>query len=86
MDEDLIFSTVKKHGKCLLITEEQITHSFIQSLAAQIMQECFAYLDAPVQTIGAMDLPALPMNMGLETAMLPSEERVKKAIEKLLAE
>jgi 2-oxoisovalerate dehydrogenase E1 component len=86
LDEDLIFSTVKKHGKCLLITEEQITHSFIQSLAAQIMQECFAYLDAPVQTIGAMDLPAVPMNMGLETAMLPSEEMVKKAIEKLLAE
>lgn len=84
LDEALVFTTVKKHGKCLLITEEQMTHSFIQSLAARIMQQCFTYLDAPVQTIGAMDLPAVPMNMELETAMLPNEEKVKQAIEKLL--
>jgi 2-oxoisovalerate dehydrogenase E1 component len=86
LDEDLIFSTVKKHGKCLLITEEQITHSFIQSLAARIMQQCFPYLDAPVQTLGALDLPAVPMNMKLEAAMLPSEEKIKNAIERLLKE
>ncbi|MGH2644846.1 MAG: transketolase C-terminal domain-containing protein, partial [Chitinophagaceae bacterium] len=74
------------HSKCLLVSEEQITHSFIQSLAARIMQQCFQYLDAPVQTIGALDLPAVPMNMRLEAAMLPSEEKVKEEIEKLLKE
>lgn len=84
LDEDLVFSAVKKHGKCLVLTEEQLTNSFAQALSARIMQHCFSFLDAPVQTMGALDLPAVPMNMGLEAAMLPSEEKVKMAMEKLL--
>lgn len=84
LDEALIFSTVKKHGKCLVLTEEQITNSFAQALAARIMQNCFTFLDAPVQVIGAMDLPAVPMNILLERAMLPSAEKVRHAIQHLL--
>lgn len=86
LDEDLIFSTVKKHGKCLLVSEEPITHAFIQSLAGRIMQQCFIYLDAPVQTVGAIDLPAVPMNMNLEAAMLPTSQKVRLSIRKLLEE
>jgi 2-oxoisovalerate dehydrogenase E1 component len=42
-------------------------------------------LDAPVQTIGALDLPAVPMNMGLEAAMLPNADKVAERIRKLLS-
>lgn len=83
-DEGLVFSTVRKFGKCLLITEEQLSHSFIQSIAARISQECFRWLDAPVMTIGAMDLPAVGLNMGLEKAMLPTVEKVVGKMEELL--
>lgn len=84
LDEELIFATVKKHGKCLVLTEEQLRNSFAEAMACRIQQHCFYQLDAPVKTLGAMDLPAVPMNMILEAAMLPTVEKVVQAISDLL--
>jgi 2-oxoisovalerate dehydrogenase E1 component len=84
LDEELIYKTVKKHGKCIVLTEEQLRNSFCEALAGRIAQNCFQQLDAPVQTIGALDLPAVPMNMGLEAAMLPSADKVAARIRQLL--
>lgn len=84
LDEELIFATVKKHGKCLVLTEEQLRNSFAEAMACRIQQHCFYQLDAPVKTLGAMDLPAVPMNMVLEAAMLPTVEKVVQAISDLL--
>jgi 2-oxoisovalerate dehydrogenase E1 component len=84
LDEELIFSTVKKHGKCLVLTEEQQNNSFAEALAGRISKECFKFLDAPVEVIGALNLPAVPMNIALEKAMLPNEEKVADLINKLL--
>ena len=85
LDEELIFATVKKHGKCIVLTEEQLRNSFCEALAGRIAQHCFYQLDAPVQTIGALDLPAVPMNMGLEAAMLPNAQKVGEKVEWLLS-
>ena len=84
LDEALIFATVKRHGKCLVLTEEQLRNSFCEALAGRISQQCFRYLDAPVQTMGALDLPAVPMNMLLEAAMLPNADKVAEKIGWLL--
>lgn len=85
LDENLIFSTVKRHGKCIVLTEEQLRNSFAEAVACRIQQECFYHLDAPVKTIGALNLPAVPMNVVLEQAMLPNADKVAKAIGELLA-
>ncbi len=85
MDEALVFETVKRHGKCLVLTEEQLRNSLCESLAGRIAQACFYQLDAPVQTMGALDLPAVPMNVILEAAMLPSAEKVAAKIQWLLS-
>lgn len=85
LDEALIFSTVRRHGKCLVLTEEQLRNSFAEALACRIHQQCFYELDAPVKTLGALDLPAVPMNIILEQAMLPNEEKVAEALGSLLA-
>ncbi|MCC6447696.1 MAG: tungsten formylmethanofuran dehydrogenase, partial [Chitinophagaceae bacterium] len=84
LDETLIFETVKKHGKCLVLTEEQLRNSFAEALACRIAQNCFYQLDAPVNTLGALDTPAVPMNIILEQAMLPNVEKVENAIRSLL--
>ncbi len=84
LDEELIYRSVKKHGKCIVLTEEQLRNSFAEALACRIHQHCFYDLDAPVRTIGAMDLPAVPMNTTLEAAMLPTTEKVIEAINLLL--
>ena len=85
LDEALIFETVKKHGRCLVLTEEAANPSFAQSLAGLIQQHCFRYLDAPVRTLGAVNVPAVPLNERLERAMLPSIEKVAAGIRGLLA-
>jgi len=84
LDEDLIFARVQQHGKCLIITEEQQNNSFAEALAGRISHTCFRYLDAPVEVIGALNLPAVPMNIILEKEMLPNADKVKQRITQLL--
>ncbi|HYK45545.1 MAG TPA: thiamine pyrophosphate-dependent enzyme [Parafilimonas sp.] len=86
LDEELVFSTVREHGKCLVLTEEQQTNSFAEALAHRISHNCFQHLDAPVEVLGALDLPAVPINIILEQAMLPTVDKVEKRIAKLLIE
>lgn len=84
LDEKSIFDSVKKHNRCLVVTEESLKNSFAEALAGRIQQECFKYLDAPVMTIGAENLPAIPLNSTLEFAMIPNAEKVEKKIIELL--
>ena len=85
LDEELIFESVNRHGKCLVVTEEQQNNSFAEALAGRISNSCFKQLDAPVEVLGALDLPAVPMNMILEAAMLPNPQKVSAKIVSLLA-
>ncbi|HUQ67674.1 MAG TPA: thiamine pyrophosphate-dependent enzyme [Flavitalea sp.] len=84
LDEELIFSAVKHHGKCLVLTEEQQNNSFAESLAGRIFKECFKWLEAPVEVLGALNVPAIPMNMHLENAVLPNHDKVSEIIGRLL--
>lgn len=84
LDEETIMASVTKHGKCLIVTEEPLLNSFAESLAARIMQQCFTKLDAPVMTIGSKNLPAVPLNMGLEAEMLPNANKVADKLNELL--
>jgi 2-oxoisovalerate dehydrogenase E1 component len=84
LDENLVFDTVKRHGKCLVLTEEQQLNSFAEALAHRITRNCFQWLDAPVEVMGALNLPAVPMNTSLEAAMLPNAGKVSRILNNLL--
>lgn len=84
LDEAMMYAAVQKHGKCLVLTEEQQAHSYAESLAGRIQQHCFQYLDAPVQVMGALDLPAVPIHVQLESAMLPTVAKVQERLHHLL--
>jgi 2-oxoisovalerate dehydrogenase E1 component len=84
LDENAIFELAKRHGKILVITEESVNNTFAQSISARIQENCFEYLDAPVRTMGAENMPAIPLNMTLEQTIIPSIEKVEIAIEKLI--
>ncbi len=84
LDEETIMKSVKKTGKCLVVTEEPSNNSFARALAGKIQEECFKYLDAPVMTIGSENMPAIPLNSTLEETMIPSMEKVKVKINELL--
>lgn len=84
LDENRVFESVKKHNRCIVLTEEPVNNSFAQSLAARISENCFRHLDAPVKVVGAKDLPAIPINSILEKEVLPNTEKLITEIEQLL--
>jgi len=84
LDDELIFNTIRKHGKVIVLTEEQQNNSFAESLSLRISNNCYHFLDAKVEVMGAMNLPAVPINLALEATMLPNAEKVAERIEKLL--
>ncbi|MDE0791756.1 MAG: thiamine pyrophosphate-dependent enzyme [Schleiferiaceae bacterium] len=85
IDEALIAERSAAHGRVMVITEEPVANSFAQSLAGRIQAACFDSLDAPVTVIGSESTPAIPLNSTLEAALLPSADKVAKAMQALLA-
>ena len=83
-DKEAALNLAERHGKILIVTEETRTNSFAEALAGVISEAAFQFLDAPVKVIGSEDIPAVPLNMGMESAMLPNAEKVKEELEWLL--
>ena len=84
LDEDTVMKSVKKNGKCLVVTEEPSSIGFARALSGKIQEACFAHLDAPVMTIGSENMPAIPLNSTLEQTMIPSTQKVKDKIMEIL--
>ncbi|MFT4850503.1 MAG: 2-oxoisovalerate dehydrogenase E1 component, partial [Sediminicola sp.] len=84
LDYDTVFASVRKCGKCLVVTEEPSENSFSRALQGRIQEECFQSLDAPVMVIGSENMPAIPLNTTLEQTMIPSVEKVKDKLLQLL--
>jgi 2-oxoisovalerate dehydrogenase E1 component len=84
LDWDAIVHAVNKHNRAFVLTEEPLLNSFAESLAGRIQKECFRQLDAPVWTLGAANLPAVPLNIDLERKMLPNASKVAEALGALL--
>ena len=84
LDMELINSTVRKHNKVLLVTEESIEASFTLGLAGRIQRDNFQFLDAPILIVGSIDTPAIPLNSILETALLTNANKVQEKLQELL--
>jgi 2-oxoisovalerate dehydrogenase E1 component len=85
IDWQAITTLVASHSRAMVLTEEPWMNSFAESLAGRISRECFQSLDAPVFTVGAERLPAVPLNVELERMMLPSAVKVSKELSSLLS-
>lgn len=84
LDYEAVKAAVARHGKALVLTEEPLLNSFAESLAGRLSKDCFQFLDAPIYTLGAANLPAVPLNVELEKMMLPNAAKVAAAMEDLL--
>jgi len=84
LDEGLILRKAKQHGRILVVVEEAQRNSFGIALVGWIQKECFKYLDAPVEIIGSVNIPAIPLNEVYEKIMLPNADKVRSKIEELL--
>lgn len=82
LDTEAIYTSVKKTGKVLLLTEDSSFGSVMSDISAMIMEECFEYLDAPVRRVASLDTP-IPFASQLEEQYL-SRKRLEKSLQELL--
>ena len=84
LDKEAMFNSVRKHNKCMIVTEEPKGFGFAQAIAGEIQQACFENLDAPIRVLGAENMPAIPLNSTLEATMIPNADKVKLMMKELL--
>ncbi len=82
LDDALIFESVRKTGKAIVVHEAQRTNGFGGEIAARIAENCFDALDAPVKRLTAKDCFP-PYAPSLEAAILPSQDDVTAAMREL---
>ena len=84
LDEQLIYDSVKKTNRVLVLHEDSLTQGFGAEISARITENCFEHLDAPVIRVAAKD-SFVPSATVLEDAVLPSLEDLNDTVGKLLA-
>ena len=83
LDEEMIFNSVKKTSRCVIIEEDFKFCGVGAEIAERIYHACFDYLDAPVERVAALEVP-MPYAANLEHAALPSVERAYEAVRKVM--
>lgn len=84
LDHDSMNTLCKKHSHIIIVTEESEECSFALGLAGRLQRDNFKFLDAPIEIVGSIDTPAIPLNSDLELHLLPNAEKIKKAINQTL--
>lgn len=82
-DREMVFDSVKKTGRCLIVHEDNQTAGFGSEISASISDELFQYLDAPVKRLAFPDIP-VPYNIQLMNSVLPNEESIGKAVQHII--
>jgi len=83
LDEDIIFESVRKTNRCVVVEEGWRIAGFGAEIADRVQRECFDDLDAPVIRVTAEDVP-MPYAKTLEKAYLPQPEKVIDAVKRVL--
>lgn len=79
LDLEPVIQSVKKTNRVVTVEETWPVCGMGAEIAAQIMEQAFDYLDAPVARVSAKDVP-LPYAANLEKLALPSAKDVVKAV------
>ena len=83
LDEETIYSSVRKTNRCVVVDEAWPYASVGSHIGWLIQRNCFDDLDAPVDLVAAEDVP-MPYNHSLELAAQPSKEKIVAAVKKAL--
>ncbi len=83
LDEDMIFHSVRRTHRCVVVEEANAVASFGSYVAARIHQLCFDDLDAPVGQVNGEFVP-MPYAEHLEDQVVPQVDRIVDAVKKVL--
>lgn len=83
LDMDTVLASVRKTGRCVVISQCVGIGSFTAEVASRVAAEAFDFLDAPVLRVGARDGIA-PQSHVLEKAFLPDSDDIMAAARSIL--
>jgi len=81
-DKEAVLESVSRTGRVLIVHEDVITCGFGAEIAAQVAENCFDALDAPVRRVGAIDTH-VAYEPTLERAVLPQTDEITAAARSL---
>ena len=83
LDSETILESIRRTNRALVVHEAVTFGGIGAEIAAQIQEEAFDYLDAPVLRIGAPFAP-VPFSPVLERAYIPDAGRIVAGVQRLL--
>jgi acetoin:2,6-dichlorophenolindophenol oxidoreductase subunit beta len=75
LDENALLKSAQKTSRVIIVDEGHQSFGVTAELASRINEKAFYHLDAPVQRMGAMDVP-VPFSPMLEDLTVPTPDRV----------
>lgn len=83
LDLEPVFESFKKTNRCVVVEESLPMYNVGAEVAAQITDQCFDWMDAPVKRVAAMDQP-LPYSRDIELMALPSPQKIIDAVKEIV--
>ena len=81
LDIDTVARSVQKTGRCIIVHEATKTCGFGAEILAQVQEECFLHLEAPIQRVAGWDTP---YPHAFEWEYFPNQDRVITALDKVM--
>jgi 2-oxoisovalerate dehydrogenase E1 component beta subunit len=81
LDVDTLVASVKKTGRCLVAHEATRYSGFGAELVTSVQEECFYYLEAPIERVAGWDTP---YPHAFEWQYFPGQKRIAAGIRRVM--
>ncbi|MCS6911113.1 MAG: alpha-ketoacid dehydrogenase subunit beta, partial [Anaerolineales bacterium] len=83
LDLEPVYESFKQTNRCVVVEESYRTYGVGAEVAARLYEDCFDYVDAPIQRVAQKEVP-LPYAANLERYALPSVDDIIRAVKETL--
>jgi pyruvate dehydrogenase E1 component beta subunit len=83
LDDATILESVKRTRRLVVVDEDTPTASIARDIAARVADKGFDWLDAPIKTINAPDVP-VPFAAVLEAHYVPQAPQILSAVKEMV--
>lgn len=83
LDKELLLESVRKTMRVIIVQEAVRRGGVASDLASIIQAEAFDYLDGPIEIVAGLNTP-IPFNLALESACVPQEADIIRAVKRVV--
>ncbi|MCC6011578.1 pyruvate dehydrogenase [Candidatus Caldipriscus sp.] len=84
-DEELVFESVKKTGRLLVVHEDSLTCGFGAEIVSRVVEETFESLKIAPKRLAVPDVP-IPFSQELFNLAYPTSDKIRKIVEEMLSQ